>query len=238
MERLLCSGREGELLLIEDREFAHLKALRIKRGDRIEVFCQGKLFLCSVVAVERSRALCQVVEELRIHLPKPLVTLYQCVPLELRLMEEVVDRASQTGVHLLVPVVCKRGFQKHEVLEEKTERWKRLSLASFKQCKRPQPMEIDRPVKLEELRPQEELLIVLDNFSPGLSVKELDKSKKSYGILVGPEGGLTAQEVKLLQSKGFLPVYLKPYILRTEMAGAVATALIMNLAEGNSADYN
>lgn len=238
MERLLCSGREGELLVIEDKEFSHLKALRIKKGDRIEVFCEGKLFLCIVVSFEKSRALCQVIEELRLSPPEPAVVLYQCVPVELRLMDEVIDRASQTGVRLLVPVICRRGFQKLEVIKEKIERWKRLSLASFKQCKRPQPMEISSPVRLEDLKPQEELLIVLDNFSPGLTIKQVDKSRKSYGILVGPEGGLTAKEAHFLKTIGFVPLYLKPYILRTEMAGAVATALIMNLAESPSMDYN
>ncbi|MEJ7556419.1 MAG: RsmE family RNA methyltransferase [Aquificaceae bacterium] len=232
MERLICTGKEGDFLVISGQEFNHLKALRIKKGDRLEVFCENRLFLSVLMSIEKDYALCKPLEELSIPLPKPEVNLYQCVPLELKLMEEVIDRASQTGASLLIPVVCKRGFQKLSILEEKMERWKRLSLASFKQCKRPKPMEIGRPIRLFEIQAKEEVALVLDNFSAEADIKSLDLTKRSYGVLVGPEGGLSIEEVESLKSKGFKPLFLKPYILRTEMAGAIATALIMNLAEG------
>ncbi len=232
MERLICTGQEGELFIISGQEFNHLKALRIKKGDRLEVFCKGRLFLCLLLHIEREKgyALCKPLEEIDIPLPEPEITLYQCVPLELKLMEEVIDRVSQTGAKSLVPVLCKRGFRKISLIEEKLERWRRLSLASFKQCKRPKPMEIGSPVNLSDLIPKEELNLVLDNFSGGLEIKDVNLSSKTYGILVGPEGGLALEEVQLLKGKGFKPLFLKPYILRTEMAGAVAVALIMNLA--------
>ena len=230
MERLICSGKEGDFLVVGGQEFNHLKALRIKKGDRLEVFCEGRLFLSVLLSIEKGYALCKPLKEINIPLPKPEVNLYQCVPVELKLMEEVIDRASQTGANLLIPVVCKRGFQKLSIVEEKMERWKKLSLASFKQCKRPKPMEIGRPIRLSEIEAKEELTLVLDNFSAEADIKSLDLTKKSYGVVIGPEGGLSIEEVELLKSKGFKPLFLKPYILRTEMAGAVAVALIMNLA--------
>lgn len=231
MERLVCSEREGSLLRIVGSEFKHLKALRLKEGDKLEVYCESKLYLAVLSQVRGDYALCSIMEELEAHLPKPMVLLYQCVPVELGLMDEVVDRASQSGALKLVPVICKRGFQGRVKIEEKMERWKRISLASFKQCKRPRPMEIDSPVKLTDLYPKEEVSLVLDNFEGSLSIKEIDLSKGSYGIVVGPEGGFSQEEVELLKSRGFLTLLLKPYIYRSEMAGAVATALIMNLAE-------
>ncbi len=230
MERLICSGKEGDFLVVGGQEFNHLKALRVKKGDRLEVFCEGRLFLSVLLSIEKGYALCKPLKEINIPLPKPEVNLYQCIPVELRLMEEVIDRASQTGANLLIPVVCKRGFQKLSIVEEKMERWKKLSLASFKQCRRPKPMEISRPIRLSEIEAKEELALVLDNFSAEADIKSLDLTKRSYGVLVGPEGGLSIEEVEFLKSKGFKPLFLKPYILRTEMAGAVAVALIMNLA--------
>ncbi len=230
MERLICTGKEGDLLEISGQELNHLKALRLKKGDRLEVFCEGRLFLSILLSVERRYALCKPLEEINIPLPKPEINLYQCVPSELRLMEEVIDRASQTGATSLIPVICKRGFQKLNVVEERLERWKKLSLASFKQCKRPKPMEIGRPLRLSEIQAEEEVALVLDNFSTESDIKSLDLTKGSYGVVVGPEGGLSIEEVELLKNKGFKSLFLKPYILRTEMAGAVATALIMNLA--------
>ncbi len=230
MERLICSGKEGDFLVVGGQEFNHLKALRIKKGDRLEVFCEGRLFLSVLLSIEKGYALCKPLEEINIPLPKPEVNLYQCIPVELRLMEEVIERASQTGANSLIPVICKRGFQKLNLVEEKLERWKKLSLASFKQCRRPKPMEISIPIRLSEIEAKEELALLLDNFSAEADIKSLDLTKRSYGVLVGPEGGLSIEEVELLKSKDFKPLFLRPYILRTEMAGAVAVALIMNLA--------
>lgn len=49
----------------------------------------------------------------------------------------------------------------------------------------------------------------------------------STSILVGPEGGLSEDEVALLVSRGAVSVSLGHRILRTETAGMVATALIL-----------
>ncbi|MEN3027898.1 MAG: RsmE family RNA methyltransferase [Aquificaceae bacterium] len=232
MERLLCSRREGNFLIISSSEFKHLKVLRLKKGERLEVYCEGRLFLAYLSEVLKDYAICSILEEVEKPPPKPSVVLYQCLPLDLKLMEEVVDRVSQAGAVRLVPLICRRGFRKRTGVEEKLERWRRLSLVSFKQCKRPEPMEILPPISLEEFKPEEEVLLLLDNFTASLTIKDIDLKSNSYGLVVGPEGGFSQEEVEILKGRGFLPLLLKPYVYRSEMAGAVAVALIMNLAGG------
>ncbi|HAV39954.1 MAG: RsmE family RNA methyltransferase [Aquificaceae bacterium] len=229
MERLICAQREGSLLKISNSEFKHLKALRLKEGERLEVYCEDKLYLAVISQINKDYALCSILEEIEKPPTKPTIVVYQCIPIELSLMDEVIDRVSQAGAFKLAPVICKRGFKEISKIKEKMERWRRISLASFKQCKRPRPMEIDSPVKLTDLYPREEVSLVLDNFGGSLSIKDIDLSRESYGIVVGPEGGFSQEEVELLKNRGFLTLILKPYIYRSEMAGAVATALIMNL---------
>ncbi|MDW8067085.1 MAG: RsmE family RNA methyltransferase [Aquificaceae bacterium] len=230
MERLICTGKKGDFFTISGSEFKHLKALRINKGEEIEVFCEDRLFLVRLYEIKKDHALCTIVREIKVSLPKPEVFLYQCVPTELGLMDEVVDRSSQAGALKLTPILCKRGFQVREKVEEKIERWKRISLASFKQCKRPKPMEISPPIRLEDLKPTVEVPLLLENFTGNLTIREINLKASSYSVVVGPEGGFTKEEVELLKSRGFLPLLLKPYIFRSEMAGAIAVALIMNLA--------
>ena len=50
---------------------------------------------------------------------------------------------------------------------------------------------------------------------------------RSIGLVVGPEGGMTAEEVDFLRACGGVPVTLGPRILRTETAGIVAPALVL-----------
>ena len=45
-------------------------------------------------------------------------------------------------------------------------------------------------------------------------------------LLVGPEGGLTPDEVRAAGEHGFLPTHLGPRTLRTETAGAAVSALL------------
>ncbi|MCS7196976.1 MAG: RsmE family RNA methyltransferase [Aquificaceae bacterium] len=230
MERLLCNKREENFLIVSGSEFKHLKALRLRKGEKFEVYCEGRLFLASLSEVLKDYAICSILEEIEKPLPKPSVVLYQCLPLDLRLMEEVVDRVSQAGAVRLVPLMCRRGFREIHKVEERLERWRKLSLASFKQCKRPKPMEVSTPLRLEDFKPEEEVLLLLDNFTANLTLRDIDLRSKSYGLVVGPEGGFSREEVDFLKSRGCLPLLLKPYVYRSEMAGAVAVALIMNLA--------
>jgi 16S rRNA (uracil1498-N3)-methyltransferase len=47
-------------------------------------------------------------------------------------------------------------------------------------------------------------------------------------MLVGPEGGLEADEVGLLREKGFVPVSLGPRTLRAETAAVAALAVLQH----------
>ena len=51
---------------------------------------------------------------------------------------------------------------------------------------------------------------------------------QSVALLIGPEGGFSAEEVAMAQNMGFLPVSLGPRILRTETAAIVAAALVQS----------
>jgi 16S rRNA (uracil1498-N3)-methyltransferase len=48
----------------------------------------------------------------------------------------------------------------------------------------------------------------------------------SIALLIGPEGGLSEQEVQLAVSHGFLPLNLGPRVLRTETASIAALAVL------------
>ena len=48
-------------------------------------------------------------------------------------------------------------------------------------------------------------------------------------LVIGPEGGLTREEVRLLRDLGGVPVSLGPLVLRTETAGLTALAVLRHL---------
>lgn len=52
------------------------------------------------------------------------------------------------------------------------------------------------------------------------------KTKQHIVIAIGPEGGLTQDEQKILTNNHFLKVSLGPFVLRTEFAGLAAAAVV------------
>ncbi|WP_448587871.1 RsmE family RNA methyltransferase [Thermocrinis sp.] len=231
MDRFLGSKRSHGILLIEGEELNHLFAKRLKAGQELEVFVEGKLYLCTLEKLSRSYASCLIKREIENPTPLPMINLYQCVPVELKNMDLIVEKVSEVGAFKLTPVISDRSFQSKGVIEKKLERWKRIALASFKQCRRPKPLDIDQPIHLKDIRADAQLNLFLDSFEKERSIKDLNLNGiKTINLVVGPEGGFTSQESEFLKSLGFLPIRLYPYILRSETASILGVGLLMNLS--------
>lgn len=231
MDRFIATKKIGNTLIIEGEELKHIFAKRVKIGQELEIFFEDKLYLCLLEKLTKKSALCSVIKELKLTAPLPFITLYQCVPVELRTMDFIVEKVSEVGAYRLVPTLSKRSFQDIQTINKRMERWKRVAISAFKQCKRPKPLEIGHPTKLEELRADYDLNLLLDNFGGEKSLKDLNlNGVKTVSMVVGPEGGFTRQESELLRKRGFIPIKLYPYILRSETAALLGVGLIMNLS--------
>ncbi|MFZ8787814.1 RsmE family RNA methyltransferase [Thermocrinis sp.] len=206
MDRFIATAKVGNTLIIEGEELRHIFAKRVKIGQELELFFEDKLYLCLLEKLTKKSALCIVIKELELTAPLPLTTLYQCVPVELRTMDFIVEKVSEVGASRLVPTLSKRSFQDIPTINKRMERWKRVALSAFKQCKRPKPLEIAPPTKLEELKVDADLNLLLDNFGGEKSLKDINlNGVKTVSLVVGPEGGFTRQESELLRERGFIP---------------------------------
>ncbi len=231
MDRFIATKKIGNTLIIEGEELQHIFAKRVKVGQELELFFEDKLYLCLLEKITQKGAFCIVIKELELTAPVPLTTLYQCVPVELKTMDFIVEKVSEVGAYRLVPTLSKRSFQDIPTINKRMERWKRVALSALKQCKRPKPLEIGHPTKLEELKADYDLNLLLDNFGGEKSLKDLNlNGVKTVSLVVGPEGGFTRQESELLRERGFIPIKLYPYILRSETAALLGVGLIMNLS--------
>ena len=73
------------------------------------------------------------------------------------------------------------------------------------------------------------LLLVADESVRGRSVRDClaDNSEKPAAVVIGPEGGLSPDEIELLEAKGAIAFSLGRNILRTETAAIVASAIVL-----------
>lgn len=148
----------------------------------------------------------------------------------------VVQKATELGAHRVVPVCCARSVP---VLTERRatdrrERWARIARAAAQQCRRPDLPEITAPLPLCDALPRwgEDLRLVFSEGAVGTSLHEAlpGRLPPRVALLVGPEGGLTDEEVAAAQGAGFLIAGLGRRILRAETAALSALAILDYLA--------
>ncbi len=116
------------------------------------------------------------------------------------------------------------------------DRWRHLIVEAAEQSGRGRPPEIVAPLPLNEalhsarglrLLPwEEERLLPL-----GAYLRDLGDRPAAVSLFIGPEGGFDRSEVDLARSAEATMLTLGPRVLRSETAGIVASALVLNALE-------
>lgn len=218
-------------------EGRHLtRVLRLSVGDEVVVFDgRGREFRGRVAGADRAGVRIVLVEELEAAVEPPVaLTVVQAV-IKGDKMDDVVRDATMVGAASVQPIVTARTTVKLQSLarERTTERWRRVSIASAKQCRRarlPQihaAMDFARWLDLNE--PAVRLLLLEPGAGGTLPIRALEQRERpaEAAILIGPEGGWTAEERDAALAGGCVPVTMGPLTLR---ADAVALAAIAALS--------
>ena len=227
-------SRDGlEYLTPEDSRHA-LTVLRLRPGAVIEVISGGVPWKSEFLREENRIVCVRKLAPLPSTEPKLAVTLFQGIP-KADKMDLIVQKATELGVSRIVPVALSRCVVRIADSEKKLDRWRKIVREAGKQSGRCVLPEIVPPVTIDRLCGQDGLPALnvvpweeAGGFGPR-AFHSLYPDADSLGILIGPEGGITADEIALLKARGFLPMTLGKRILRTETAGMAAVASLMSL---------
>lgn len=219
-----------------DREQSHYasRVLRLRPGDALEVF-DGAGARHSATIREADPRRCVLLLGARLpstaESPFPIV-LAQCLSAGEK-MDWTIEKAVELGVSAIVPLQSRRSVVRldEDRARRRAEHWQRLIVAACMQCGR------DRLPALDPVRALEDWLAAPAAGAPRLvlapgaavSIGELAAPAGSGGpavVLVGPESGLTDEELEQARSAGFVAVSMGPRILRTETAGLAALAVL------------
>lgn len=146
-------------------------------------------------------------------------------------MDAVVRDATMLGVAEIMPVqtthvtVPERAWKSGAAVD----RWQRVAIASATQCRRA-VVPIVRPVAIfaEALRAPADLrlMCVEPRLAAADEAWQAAPSPSSVSVMVGPEGGWSADEVQQAREAGARLVNLGPRTLRAETAPLVALTLV------------
>lgn len=153
--------------------------------------------------------------------------------------EAVVREATALGARGIVFVESERSVPRlGERAATRLERWMEVAISAARQSGRGDLPEIAPPRALpdvlgsDELGDGRRLVLAPGDARPLLDVlSDWSLEEAPLCLLIGPEGGLTRDELELAEQRGFVRVSLGPLVLRTETAATAALGAIAALAE-------
>lgn len=143
-------------------------------------------------------------------------------------MDFTIQKSVELGVSEITPIWAERCEVKlkGDRIQKKVDHWQSIAVSACEQCGRNRVPKINTPITLEEWLKQrnEETRITLHHRAT-TSLKELSTPTQT-ALLIGPEGGLTEQEIAQSELHGFLSIAMGPRVLRTETASLAALTLM------------
>lgn len=223
------------MLRIEGNEVRHIRrVLRLKAGDEIIVF-NGSVKEYNGTIVEEGPS--SVVIRIQNIFPSPKespleITLAQSL-LKGEKMDYLIQKVTELGIKEIIPFFSSRSvplLDKSKKLK-RLHRWERIAIEASKQCGRGMIPKIelfkDYSEMLETSSPDFLRLILWEG--EGVRLKEVlegSKEKTKIFFIVGPEGGLSHEEITDAKGKGFIPITLGRRILRSETASLCLLSIL------------
>ena len=216
-------GNAGELFQPEPREAEHLfRVFRARPGDRVLVM-DGR----------GNRGEAEVADKKQLRFLEPLPEVHQEIELDLYCaipkkakLDSLLPQLPGLGVRSLHPLLLEHSV----ATGENPDRWELLLREGCKQSGNPRLPLLYPPVSLEnaldEVR-RSGAVLYFGSVTPADPGQEDPGPQRAW--FVGPEGGFTEEEEKMLLAAGGRPLKLGSWIMRLESAAVAGLAVLNRL---------
>jgi 16S rRNA (uracil1498-N3)-methyltransferase len=222
-DRLVLDGPEG-------RHAATVRRLHV--GERV-VVADGAGLVCECVVAFAGHDMLELVVQRRYEAPPPAprFVVVQALPKADR-GELAVEVMTEVGVDVVVPWAAARCVTRWEGPRgaRALQRWRAHAREAAKQARRPRVPEVTAPAGTPEVGD------LLTGASLGV-VLQAEAGERLAGlrvpasgdvvVVVGPEGGITPEELATFTGAGAVACRLGPEVLRTSTAGVAALAVLL-----------
>lgn len=210
------------------------KVLRLREGDEvIGLDGANNEYRIRLNEVSKGQVSGEVLEQTRC-LAEPVVQLHLFISFTQReKFELILQKCTEIGVSDFTPVFFARSLvQKSVEFENKQLRWNKILQEAAEQSGRGIIPQLHEPLKhgqaINATGFEVKLLAWTQEKSLHLTQEILGHEQaKNVALMIGSEGGMTADEVTAACEAGWIPVSLGKRILRMETAAMVGSALIL-----------
>lgn len=229
----------GSRYVLEGAEARHAGVVQRRRaGERVDVVDgAGVRLRCEVADVEPGRLHLDVLERVEERTAGPRLVLVQALAKGDR-DEMAIEAATEVGADEVVPWQAQRSVVvwRGERAARSRAKWCATVRQAAKQSRRARVPDVAEAVELRGLVARATAVaaaggaVVLLHEEAATPLRDVvlpaPGTDADVLVVVGPEGGVSDEEVAALRGAGAVTALLGPHVLRTSTAGPVALALL------------
>ncbi len=222
----------GEFAVIDGDEGFHAASVRrIRVGEELDLGDgAGAVAHVVVESAGKGSLTARVISRRTVAPPSPQVTVVQALPKSDR-SELAIELATEAGADAFVAWQSDRCVARWDgaaKVENGLRRWQAVARSAARQSRRPHVPPVTSLVSTGELAAQvaaaatrSVVLVLHESATEPLAAVGLNDAE-SVMLIIGPEGGIGADELAVLTDAGATAIRLGPSVLRTTSAAAVA----------------
>lgn len=224
----------GLVQLSETESHHFARVLRGTEGMSVELFDgQGRLAEGIVSRIKKNQVFVEIQKVTEESIRKTNRVILATASAKGQRFELMLSKCTELGTDHIALIQYERSVRLGK--ESAVARYQNIAIAACKQCGRNILPKITGPKRLDEavkeLKHQYPQSLYIYG-SPGAgaeTIRELIDNRRDAVVFVGPEGGLTAGEIRFLTENGAIPVRVGSHILRTETAAIVFAAILESM---------
>ena len=233
ISRIYISGplAVGDTITLPEGAANHCaRVLRLREGAPLILFNgEGGEYRAALSLVEKRRVEAVIEGFDAREVESPLhVVIAQAISKGER-MDYTLQKSVELGASHFVPLTTERTVVnlKGDRADKRVEHWQGVVISACEQSGRNRVPEVEEIQDFKQWLDGlgEGLKLVLHHRAP-VNLKELPVPQGPVILLIGPEGGLSEQEIALAEEAGFVSLCLGPRVLRTETAALTALAAL------------
>lgn len=218
--------------LTKDDIYHIVKVMRMNLNDKLIVVYKQRKYFCEIINFNKKDIKLKVIKEIfennELHIK---VTIGQALIKETKFCY-LLQKLTELGVNSVIPLKTARSLIKLDSIKEtnKKLRWHKILKEAAEQAHRNIIPNLHSIIDIKDIDyANYDLKLVCSVNQKNKNIKQIiQKHSKCDKLLVviGPEGGLRADEEQFLINEGFIPVSLGSLILRTETAALFIMSII------------
>lgn len=216
----------NDIITITEQELLNhlVRALRVKIRENLSFFDENKIkYETKILEVSKEKVLAKIEKKYPSHRFLNLDIYLACSILKQDAFFELLDGVTQIGIKGIYPLYTDNCTVSKAQIENKTQKWQKISDEAVKQCERADFLKIFETNTLNNFDFSKfDKVIVFSEIEKNNTLKNIIKNhlnrQDKILVITGPEGGFSKEEFEFFKAKGFLSAKISNLILKAHTA--------------------